>query len=56
LYTGRQVTLGQAAQVAGVAYVFFLRELGRREIPLNYSLEDALHDMSVVDELSASQK
>jgi predicted HTH domain antitoxin len=53
LYTGRRVTLGQAAQVAGVPYVLFLRELGRRQIPLNYSLEDALHDMRVVDELSA---
>ena len=54
LYTGRQLTLGQAAQVAGVPYVFFMRELGRRGIVLNYSMEDALHDMNMADDLSAS--
>jgi predicted HTH domain antitoxin len=53
LYTGRQLTLGQAAQVAGVPYVLFMRELGHRGIALNYSMEDALHDMTMADDLSA---
>lgn len=54
LYTGRQITLGQAAQLAGVPYVFFMRELGRRGIALNYSMEDALHDMDMAEDLSAA--
>jgi predicted HTH domain antitoxin len=54
LNNGRQLTLGQAAQVAGVPYVFFMRELGRRGIALNYSMEDALHDMAMADDWSAS--
>lgn len=54
LYTGRQMTLGRAAQIAGVPYVFFMRELGRRGIVLNYSMEDARHDMDMVEGLSDS--
>jgi predicted HTH domain antitoxin len=56
LYTGRQLTLGQGAQLAGVPYVVFMRELGRRGVTLNYSMEDALHDMAMADELSASSQ
>jgi predicted HTH domain antitoxin len=56
LYTGRQLTLGQAAHFAGVPYIFFMRELGRRGICLNYSMEDALHDLSVAEELSAPSR
>lgn len=56
VYTGRQLTLGQAAQLAEIPYVFFMRELGRRGIALNYSMEDALHDMTLADDLSASKQ
>jgi predicted HTH domain antitoxin len=56
LYTGRQLTLGQASHFAGVPYIFFMRELGRRGICLNYSLEDAKDDMRVAEEFSAASR
>lgn len=51
LYAGRQVTLGRAAKIAGVTYTAFMHEIGRRGICINYSVEDALHDMKMADEL-----
>jgi predicted HTH domain antitoxin len=53
LYAGRQVTLGRAAKIAGVSYTAFMHEIGRRGICINYSVEDALHDMKMADELSS---
>ncbi len=53
LYAGRKVTLGRAAAIAGVAYTEFMHEIGRRGICINYTLEDAEHDMAVVDQLCA---
>jgi predicted HTH domain antitoxin len=54
LYTGKETTLGRAAKVAGIPYVAFLRELGRRGIAMNYSKDDALADIRVAEELSGS--
>lgn len=51
LYAGREVTLGRAARIAGVPYTAFMHEIGRRGICINYSVEDALHDMKMADEL-----
>jgi predicted HTH domain antitoxin len=53
LYAGRQVTLGRAAKIAGISYTAFMHEIGRRGICLNYSVEAALHDMEMADELSS---
>lgn len=52
LYAGRHVSLGRAARIAGVPYAAFLHEIGRRGICVNYTVEDALHDMNMADELS----
>ncbi len=53
MYAGRKVTLGRAAAIGGVAYTEFMREIGRRGICINYTLEDAQHDMAVVNQLCA---
>lgn len=53
LYAGKKISLGRAAKIAGLPYTEFMHELGRRGICLNYTLEDALHDMNMVDELSS---
>jgi predicted HTH domain antitoxin len=53
LYTGRQVSLGRAAKVAGISYTDFMHELGKRGICLNYTIEDMEHDMRMADELAA---
>lgn len=52
LYAGRQVSLGRAAKIAGVAYAAFMHEIGHRGICINYTIEDAEHDMKMADELS----
>ncbi len=40
LYTEGRVTLGRAASVAGLPQEEFLRELGRRRVPVHYSAAD----------------
>ncbi len=52
LYAGRHVSMGRASKIAGIPYADFMRELGRRGICLNYTVEDAQHDMAMADELS----
>jgi predicted HTH domain antitoxin len=48
LYSGRQVTMGRAARIADLSQTAFLHELGRRGISLNYTEEDAQHDVATV--------
>jgi predicted HTH domain antitoxin len=52
LYTGRLLTLGQASRIAGIPYVHFMREIARRGLTINYSVEDAMHDLEVARGLS----
>jgi predicted HTH domain antitoxin len=52
LYAGRQVSLGRAARIAGVPYASFLHELGRRGLCINYTVEDAEHDMRMAEQFS----
>lgn len=51
LYSGRHVSLGRAARIAGITYPDFLHEIGRRGICVNYTVEDAHHDMQMADKL-----
>jgi predicted HTH domain antitoxin len=53
LYVAREVTLGQAAGVAGLNQFQFQRELASRKIPLNYSMDDLRKDLQAVRELQA---
>ena len=53
LYTSGEVTLGQAAEVASLNQTQFLRELGRRKIPMNYGLEDFAEDLITIEKLLA---
>jgi predicted HTH domain antitoxin len=52
LYVSGEATLGQAAQTAGLSQAEFQRELGKRRIPINYSMENLLADIETVRELS----
>lgn len=52
LYVGKEVTLGQAAEAAGLSQMDFQRELGKRQIPINYTLEDLKADLQTVRELN----
>jgi predicted HTH domain antitoxin len=53
LYVSNEVTLGQAAEVAGISQADFQRELGKRKIPINYTLENLEADLQSVRELIA---
>jgi predicted HTH domain antitoxin len=48
MYTGRRLSMGKAAHVAGLTYPAFLQELGRRGICVNYTPEDFAHDLDVI--------
>jgi predicted HTH domain antitoxin len=45
LFTERRVTLGRAARIARMSQSDFQRELGRREIPIHYDVEDLRADL-----------
>jgi predicted HTH domain antitoxin len=48
LFADQRVTLGQAAEVAGISQSEFLRELGGRRISVHYDESDALADIATV--------
>jgi predicted HTH domain antitoxin len=46
LYKREQVSLGRAAEIAGVSSPKFLDEFGRRRIPVNYDVDDLHADIA----------
>ena len=48
LYKRDEVSLGRAAEIAGLSSPEFLRELGRRHIPINYNAEDLRADVAAL--------
>ena len=52
LYKREAVSLGRAAEVAGISSVEMLTELGRRHIPINYGVEELREDISTLEKLS----
>ncbi len=52
MYSSVRVTLGTAAEVAGLSVPEFQRELGRRRIPINYTAEDLAYDVRAAAELA----
>jgi len=53
LFVAEEATLGQAAEVAGMAQTDFLRELGRRRIPIHYGVEELADDLHAVEVLAS---
>jgi predicted HTH domain antitoxin len=51
LYASEDVTLGQAADIAGINQTLFLRELGRRGVCVHYGVEDLDQDLKTLDAL-----
>lgn len=47
LYKREEISLGRAAEVAGISSVQLLGELGRRHIPINYGPDDLRADIAV---------
>lgn len=52
LYMREQVSLGRAAEIAGLSSPQFLGELGRRRIPINYDVEDLRVDVTALGRVS----
>lgn len=51
MYAARRLTLGRAAELAGLSQLEMQRELGRREIPAHYDLDDLAYDLAAATEL-----
>jgi len=47
LYKRQAVSLGRAAEIAGISSVELLTELGRRHIPINYGVDELREDVAV---------
>lgn len=45
LYKRDVISLGRAAEIAGLSSPEFLNELARRHIPINYSVDDLHEDL-----------
>ncbi len=50
LYKREEVSLGRAAEVAGISTVQLLGELGRRHIPINYGPDDLQADLATLND------
>ena len=48
LFTDENVTLGQAASIAGIPQPALLQELGKRRIPIHYGVEELEQDIATV--------
>ncbi len=53
LYVNKSVSLGKAAAVANMGVIQFQRELGKRQIPMNYGVEDFRQDLKTLELLRA---
>jgi predicted HTH domain antitoxin len=51
LFVAEEATLGQAAEVASLTQTDFLRELGRRHIPIHYGASELSDDLQTVESL-----
>jgi predicted HTH domain antitoxin len=49
LFVTEEATLGQAAETAGLSQAAFLKELGRRRIPIHYGPEELAEDLRAVE-------
>ena len=51
LFRDEKVTLEQAAKVSGLSIPLFMRELGKRQIPLHYDVQDFEQDLKTLRKL-----
>lgn len=51
-YKEFDLTSGDAAKFAGITRIAFWRELGNRNIPINYDESDALHDVETMKQFN----
>ena len=52
LFVTEEATLGQAAEVARLSQGDFLRELGKRRIPMHYGADELTEDLQAAESLA----
>src|SRR5688572_12360277 len=55
MFVSEEATLGQAAEIAGLAQAEFLKELGRRRIPIHYGMEELAENRRRVNSFAADE-
>ena len=48
LFMEEKLTIGQAAEMAGMPQFLFQKELGKRKIPIHYGMEEYKHDLETI--------
>jgi predicted HTH domain antitoxin len=48
MFAARKITLGRAARIAGLPQAEFLKELGRRGVPIHYDIDDFAADLETL--------
>ena len=48
LYIGNRISLGKAAELAGISKPHFFDELGKRRLPVDYDIEDLDSDLATI--------
>ena len=56
MYASGRISLGRAAGVAELSQPEFQKELGRRRVPLNYSMDDLAHDLAAAEVLAGDDR
>lgn len=54
-FAAEEVTLGQAAEIAGVSQTELMRELSLRRIPLHYDRAEFAEDLQTIAVINAKQ-
>lgn len=49
LYVDNKITLGQGAHIASISQTQFLKELGKRQIPLHYDIKEFDKDLATLE-------
>lgn len=56
LYREGRVSLGKAAEIAGLSIRDFMYELRARRIPLSYDVEELEYDLEIIGDLAKGSK
>ena len=51
LFSDWRITLGRGAEIAGLNQAEFMRELGKRQIPMHYTVKDLEEDLRTIGTL-----
>ena len=56
LFAASKASVSRAAKIAGLNFLEMQRELGRRHIPMHYTMQDYENDMRTIREMPPPQK